>query len=547
MKGRWLIVPIASVLVVVAVVCDHAASAQDGTASAAPASFIKQPYLQDVTDTSAQVRWEAAAAEPGRVEFGPSPDRLDRTAEAVLAPVEVLVPDENDSPIRQTVTLQQARLSGLTPGTVWAYRVRQGQAVSETFQFITADPKSTRFRFVVYGDTRTYPEDHRKVAAAIRRARPAFAVHTGDLVALGDQWPLWDTEFFGPLHPLTAEVPMWVARGNHEQSGRFLPFLFHLPGPEKEFYYRFDYGRARFIVLDYAASRPKMFAWMEYQLNAPPQPTWKFIFVHYPPFSVVSRRSYGPGWERERLAWLCQRYGVDLVFAGHDHDYMRTEPILAYRASPGEPTTFIVTAGGGAPLYTPSRASYQAVAKAVHHFCAVDIDDRKLTMSAIDANNDQVFDRLVLEKDTAGRIVTPADYRGRALDVEYVNAIESLRRDLTAWNLTYLEAGEVVPLEREVVNPFPGPVSVTVSLVGGTNKWLPFAPRNLTLAPRVPTPVRMSLTARRALEDLIDAGRFRVEYVLPDGRTGTLMGEGIRVASRPEAEAITRPQESDQP
>jgi len=511
--------------------------AQTARPTAAGSEIEKQPYLQALTATSVQIRWEGAGTVHGRIDWGAAPDRLDHTVGGSAYPTVVRIPGatEDDPPTKRTVWLQRVELADLTPDTTYYYRVHQGAVTTDVFRFRTPPRRPRAFRFAVYGDTRTFPEDHRKVARAMRKAKPAFIINTGDLVSYGDRWPDWSEQYFAPLHPLFAEVPVWPVRGNHDGSAKSLRPLFHFPGPPGWLYYRFDHGHARFIVLDggLGRSRPQMMYWLEEQLRAPPRPTWIFIFNHYPSFGSVAKRSYGRGWERERLALLCQRYGVDMVFSGHDHNYMRTVPILAFRAMGGRPTTYVVTAGGGAPLYKTCHATWRAVNVKVHHFCQVDIDGLTLTLNAISADTGETIDSLRLEKDVKGHIVAPADYRRRAREVAEINAIESIRRGLTAFGLRAIDAGDTVPLVRTVDNAFPGPVEVTVRFVGSRRKWAIPPPVQMTLPARsTETPFQMTLTARRAMEDDYDVGHLEVEYRLWDGRTGVLSGEGIHVAKR---------------
>lgn len=497
------------------------------------AALVKGPYLQALTGTSVQIRWQAKENVRGEVVWGTAPDRLDQSMKADTYPKQVVVLDENDSPLKKTVWMQRVELAKLAPGTAYHYRVRQGGDAGETFRFTTPARGLTRFRFAVYGDTRTYPADHHKVARAMIKAKPAFVVHTGDLISSGGRWWEWQSEFFDPLYPLLTETPMWVVRGNHDGGGYFTG-LFHVPRPIPKYaFYRFDYGNARFLVLEWKAPRIEMFAWLEMQLAARPRPTWTFIFVHYPVFNATSKRGYGRGWERERLALLCQRYGVDMVFSGHDHDYMRTVPVLAYRTTPGQPTTYVVTAGGGAPLYRPNRCTFHEKAVRVHHFCRLDIDGRTLAFRAINANDGSVIDSLDLEKDAKGAFVRPADYRARARDVASINAIETLRRELTAFGLPATDPGREYPLRRDVYNPFDGPVKVTVRFSGSRSRWHPADPVSLTLPPHGRTPFRMVLKCKVSMENEPETAHLVADYELPDGRKGTLHGEGFRIGSRP--------------
>ena len=70
----------------------------------------------------------------------------------------------------------------------------------------------------------------------------------------------------------------------------------------------------------------------------------KFVFMHRPP--VVPMNSEYPTIKDKHLIELLNQFRPDYVFAGHIHGFLRTRF--------GE-TNYIVTGGGGAPLYPEYR------------------------------------------------------------------------------------------------------------------------------------------------------------------------------------------------
>src|SRR5262249_23926642 len=131
-------------------------------------AILVQPYLQLPTPTSMTVMWETNVKLPGRVEFGPTRD-LGRITEQAGAG------DRHEVP-----------WTGLKPATTYYYRVRSGELVSEIYPFKTApEPGTKRWRLALYGDSRSNPATHRKVAEQIARAKVDLIVHTGDIVVNG--------------------------------------------------------------------------------------------------------------------------------------------------------------------------------------------------------------------------------------------------------------------------------------------------------------------------------------------------------------------------
>jgi hypothetical protein len=125
---------------------------------------------------------------------------------------------------------------------------------------------------------------------------------------------------------------------------------------------------------------PKMLKWCEDDLAAS-KATWKFAVYHAPSYDVGknlsgSRRSYLP---------VFRKYGLDMVFSGHTHNYQRFFPLRLSGDARSKPITYIVSAGGGAGLYgLLSGHPYLAASAEAHHYMVVTIDDKKLAARAID-------------------------------------------------------------------------------------------------------------------------------------------------------------------
>jgi 3',5'-cyclic AMP phosphodiesterase CpdA len=92
------------------------------------------------------------------------------------------------------------------------------------------------------------------------------------------------------------------------------------------------------------------------------------VFVnHRPQFSTSHHSADGDVLRvRDSLVPIFHKYGVDVVFGGHDHDFERSKPLSG---APDNPTvgttgtTYIVSAGAGASAYGPGggTVAYRAV------------------------------------------------------------------------------------------------------------------------------------------------------------------------------------------
>jgi hypothetical protein len=369
--------------------------------TAAIPAFTKGPCVQGVTSNSATILWQTDVAAGSEVRYGAgAPDfgdpclpREDTTpAQAGVSPAETLAARDP-----AVVTLHRVVLTGLEPGVVYAYRATSG-STSQAGAFRTAPGPNQPFRFVVYGDTRTNADVHRQVAVAIADCGPGIVFHTGDLVGAGGDYGLWDTEFFEPAGGLMRSVPVVPVLGNHEYGGAGPPWFFYFfDRPLKEGWFAMTYGNARMIGLDtnvdYAAgSRQHDWLVQELQSAAYGAAAWRIVIFHHPPFTGTVGHSDDIALQNQ-LVPLFERYGVDVVFAGHSH---------AYERYLHEGISYLVTGGGGAPLYelTPGVAApIRQFGLSVHHYCVVDVDPwaGTLRISAVDLTG-QIFDAVTLSK-----------------------------------------------------------------------------------------------------------------------------------------------------
>lgn len=334
------------------------------------ADIIRGPYLSDVTHTSIIVSWETSDASSSLVEFAESikynasGGAYDQKSEG------------QDNVKRHSVTLKT-----LIPSTEYYYRVVSGQDKSEDNTFKTTVRLFKPFILAVYGDTRTNQNDHRAVVNQMIQHKPDLVLNTGDLVENGNVLSQWDI-FFDTTKDLMKNVPYYPSLGNHENNSQNYYDFFYLPeggGKEKEQWYSFNYGNAHIVSLDSnVRSSAEQLGWLEEDLaRVADKVQWIFAFFHNPPYSSSSHGS-----EYLLLAnWieLFEKYGVDMVFNGHDHIYER---------SLSNDIWYIVAGGGGAPLYAVNQKPNpkQVYAETVLHFCKISITGSQLNYEMIRAD-----------------------------------------------------------------------------------------------------------------------------------------------------------------
>lgn len=350
-------------------------------------SLTREPYIQMPAPTTVVIAWKTNLASHGVVEYGP-----------VDSP-EAQIARQEEVSLNHTVTL-----AGLLPDTVYRYRVLADDlplGVEAAFRTPPSASTATTFSFAALGDSGVGAKAQFEVADRLAALAPDFVLHTGDVIYPGGEATLYDPRFFKPYRETLRRAPFFPSLGNHDAvTANGAPYLqtFHLPAnssPGKGRYYSFDWGNAHFIALDPVTSPFKpgsaQYAWLEQDL-ATTRATWKFVFFHYPPYSS------GPHGSNlaVRAAWspLFERYGVDIVFNGHDHDYERSVPIHDYVPN-SQGVIYVVTGGGGSTLYPVGKSRWTAYADAIHHLVHVVISGNTLTLRAV-RPDETVFDSLTL-------------------------------------------------------------------------------------------------------------------------------------------------------
>jgi 3',5'-cyclic AMP phosphodiesterase CpdA len=113
--------------------------------------------------------------------------------------------------------------------------------------------------------------------------------------------------------------------------------------------------------------------------------TWKIVAVHHPPYSAGYQGSDKA--VRAAFAPLFERYGVQLVLSGHDHDYQRSEEING--------VTYVVT-GAAAGTRRTGKADFTAESFSWHSFVELGIYPDRLVGRVMN-QDDRVADEWVLE------------------------------------------------------------------------------------------------------------------------------------------------------
>ena len=278
--------------------------------------------------------------------------------------------------------IHDVELSGLKPNSTY-YFVCGGETggYSDERSFRTAPVQPSYLRFVVGGDCRSNWLQRDSISRAMSEFNPNFVLLSGDFVNSGHNQTQWYS-FFEGLHLYwigsnNLTIPIVPCLGNHEENATSYYEQFALPGNEQ--WYSLNWGKYVHIIVLNSEADPsgEQLDWLANDLASHENYTWKFVLFHRPLFSSSSHGSWIEG--RECWCPLFDKYHVDIVFSGHDHNYERSKPInyTASKTSPqdsySEGTMYIVSGGWGAPLYPSGSNWWTDYSASVYHFVLVDV------------------------------------------------------------------------------------------------------------------------------------------------------------------------------
>jgi hypothetical protein len=305
----------------------------------------------------------------------------------------------------------EATSAELIPETSYAYRVGCEGNWSETYIFTTIDPTNKSLTFAYMGDIQTYKDTETeyalwgRLAESLYKRNPelSFAVLGGDIVDNGINTAMFDS-FFKSASPVFSHIPLMAANGNHESnflSGKPELYLdeFALPqnGPEgfKEEFYSFDAAGCHITVLNswIYSSEQKLKAvdyervkdWIKNDL-ASSTADWQVIVTHIPIHAVSSDKTAAA--VKDNWAPIFEKYGVDIVFEGHQHVYSRSYPLYEDRVDYENGITYIM-GNSGQKFYSSadeSKAERTIYNTATYQLVRVDGENMTVQTCDIDGN-----------------------------------------------------------------------------------------------------------------------------------------------------------------
>jgi hypothetical protein len=380
-----------------------------------PATSITIAWRTELTDTAAYTPkvWFAKASD---VEGEGEAMQLPYAAALVAEGTGLNYTAGYDSNADYPFVLWTVEVTGLAPHTDYYFRAGTFGAVdleaktmadpelSPIFSFRTGLKKGAAepFRFMSCGDSRGAYEDIAANAERLNALDFDFWLFNGDMTNGGSasEWMSW----FNAMDPINNNNVVMVQQGNHEFVAELYYNQFNLPKMGaplaeewQEHAWSFNYGNAHFIglntITEMVVEAEK--AWLEADLKAASEDDdidWIFVMIHHPAYSA-SKKHGSTDRVVTHFVPLFEKYGVDAVFAGHDHNYERSCSVRQSNCqTDGSGVVYLVVGGFYSDGYSNGTDWWTVTSfhGDLHNYMAVDVNDKSASFVAYDGDGNQL-------------------------------------------------------------------------------------------------------------------------------------------------------------
>ena len=309
----------------------------------------------------------------------------------------------------------QATITGLEPGTVYAYQLVNGEEKSDVATFTTAT--NGAFSFALAGDpqigasgnadsdTQGWDKTLGIIADSTQFDGVDFLLSAGDQVNTANN----EDQYNGYLdHDELLSLPVATVVGNHDSSSNAYDQHFNVPNESDLGVtnaggdYWFVYNNTLFLALNSnSMSTAEHKAFMEQAIAEAGDVDWKVVTFHHSVYSVASHAVDGDILQRrEALVPVFEDLDIDVVLMGHDHVYVRTymmdglTPITEsdkYTDQDGDGIPESVTNPDGILYVTANSASgskFYTIQSTKYEYSAVQNQERVPNVSRVDVSED---------------------------------------------------------------------------------------------------------------------------------------------------------------
>lgn len=318
--------------------------------------IIYGPYLQMIGETEASIVWVTDKKSLSWVEIAPD-DGMNFYAEQRPQFFETFLG-------RKVLgTVHKIKLTGLTKGTTYRYRIFSQEVIEEQdyqifygpiastnvytkapLTFRTLDSSQEKVRFFMVNDIHGNNDLFNSLLKEVKKGETDFVLFNGDMVShMDSEQQLFEGFVTSAVKKFASEIPFYMVRGNHESRGRFAQnYLKYFPTPTGMPYYTFKQGPVFFIIMDggedkpdndieylgtgaFDAYREEEAAWLQQVVASQEFKTapFKVVVIHVPP---TQSTWHGPLHTKKMFVPILNKAGIDLMLCGHLHQHIYAEP-----------------------------------------------------------------------------------------------------------------------------------------------------------------------------------------------------------------------------
>ena len=317
------------------------------------------PYLQNLKETEVTIVWVVNKPSIAWVELAPD-DKSDFYLQERPKFFDV------SNGVKNTSLIHVVKITGLTPGTKYRYRVfaqevleHQGHEILygrvaatsiwmvAPLTFTTNDRNKAETSFLMINDIHGLAKNIPPLMNVGDYKNTDMVFFNGDMMSqLTDEADMFKGFMDSSVYVFAKEIPMYYCRGNHETRGPFATsFQYYFSPKEPHLYYLVRQGPVCFIILDTGEDKPdsdieysgitdydnfrsEEANWLKEAVKSKDftEAKFKIIIAHMPPATDKKDLWHGQKEVLEKFTPILNEAHIDLMLCGHLHRYFNRKP-----------------------------------------------------------------------------------------------------------------------------------------------------------------------------------------------------------------------------
>ena len=316
------------------------------------------PYLQNLKETEVTIVWVVNKPSIGWVELAPDDNSHYYQQER---PKYFNVTNG----VKNTSLVHTVKITGLTPGTKYRYRVYSQEILehrsweivygrvaatsiygANPLTFTTNNRNKPEMSFIMINDIHGRADDIPLLMKVANLENTDMVIFNGDMVSnMLNEDGLFTGFMDMTVNLFAKEIPMYYARGNHETRGPFATSFQHYFSPkEPHLYGLVRQGPVCFVILDTGEDKPdsdleysgitdydhyrtEQAQWLKEAVKSKDYTEAKFkvIIAHMPP---IGGRSMWHGQQEvlEKFVPILNEANVNVMLCAHTHRFSNNQP-----------------------------------------------------------------------------------------------------------------------------------------------------------------------------------------------------------------------------